>query len=127
VPVNDKEHTILVISEKGTGKRSEIEEYRLTNRGGKGVKTMRITSKTGRLIAMKAVLEEDDLMITSKAGIVIRMAIEEISVMGRATQGVRVIRLDDEEEIADIAIVHKEDDEDVERMKPGMEMGDEEE
>jgi DNA gyrase subunit A len=128
VPADDKEHTILVISEKGTGKRSEIEEYRLTNRGGKGVKTIRITGKTGKLLAIKAVIEDDDLMITSKAGIMIRMAIREISIMGRDTQGVRVITLNEEDEIADIAVVHKdEEDDDVERMKPGTDPMDEEE
>ncbi|HLF64237.1 MAG TPA: DNA gyrase subunit A [Saprospiraceae bacterium] len=129
VPADDKEHTILVISEKGTGKRSEIEEYRLTNRGGKGVKTIRIAGKTGKLMAIKAVREDDDLMITSKAGIVIRMAIKEISVMGRDTQGVRVITLNDDDEIADIAVVHKDEDDDdqVERVKPGTDPGEEEE
>ncbi|MEM9887580.1 MAG: DNA gyrase C-terminal beta-propeller domain-containing protein, partial [Bacteroidota bacterium] len=100
---NDK--TILVISEKGNGKRSEVEEYRLTNRGGKGVKTMQVTDKTGAVIALKAVSEEDDLMITNRSGIVIRMAVNDIRVMGRATQGVRVIRLDEDDEIADVAVV----------------------
>lgn len=111
VPAGDDAHTILVISEKGTGKRSDIEEYRLTSRGAKGVKTIRISKKTGNLIAIKAVKEDDDLMITSKEGIMIRMAVRGISVMGRATQGVRVITLNEEDEIADIAIVHKDDDE----------------
>lgn len=97
--------TILVISEKGNGKRSEVEEYRLTNRGGKGVKTMQVTNKTGAVVAIKAVSEEDDLMITSRQGIVIRMAVNDIRVMGRATQGVRVIRLDNSDEIADVAVV----------------------
>lgn len=97
--------TILVISEKGNGKRSEVEEYRITNRGGKGVKTMQVTNKTGAVVAIKAVSEEDDLMITSKQGIVIRMAVNDIRVMGRATQGVRVIRLDNSDEIADVAVV----------------------
>jgi DNA gyrase subunit A len=128
VPADDKEHTILVISEKGTGKRSEIEEYRLTNRGGKGVKTIRITDKTGNLIAIKAVKEDDDLMITSKAGIMIRMAIREISVMGRDTQGVRVITLNDEDEIADIAVLHKENIEEQEAaLRPGRNGSGEEE
>ncbi len=129
VPSGDKEHTILVISEKGTGKRSEIEEYRLTNRGGKGVKTIKISGKTGKLMAIKVVKEDDDLMITSKAGIVIRMAIKEISILGRDTQGVRVIKLNDEDELADIAVVPKDDEDGdlIERVKPSMEAIDEEE
>ncbi|MEM0992114.1 MAG: DNA gyrase subunit A [Bacteroidota bacterium] len=112
---NDK--TILVVSEKGNGKRSAVEEYRLTNRGGKGVKTMQVTDKTGAVIAMKAVSEEDDLMITNRSGIVIRMAVNDIRVMGRATQGVRVIRLDDDDDIADVAVVRDngaEDDVEIE-------------
>ncbi|GJM32544.1 MAG: DNA gyrase subunit A [Saprospiraceae bacterium] len=108
----DKEVTILVISEKGLGKRSQFDDYRLTNRGGKGVRTMQVTNKTGALFAIKAVRQEDDLMITSRFGIVIRMPIDEIRVMGRATQGVKVIRLNDEDEIADLAVVpHSEEDE----------------
>ncbi|MBK7873346.1 MAG: DNA gyrase subunit A [Saprospiraceae bacterium] len=102
---NDKTQTILVVSEKGNGKRSEFEDYRLTNRGGKGVKTIQVTEKTGALIAIKAVNEEDDLMIMSKSGISIRMPVGDIRVMGRATQGVRVIRLDEDEEIADVTVV----------------------
>ena len=129
VPAGDEEHTILVVSEKGSGKRSEIEEYRLTNRGGKGVLTIRITDKTGALIAIKAVREDDHLMITSKAGIVIRMAVDEISVLGRATQGVRVIKIQDDDEIADIAVVHKEDEEDETDVSagPGDDAGEHEE
>jgi DNA gyrase subunit A len=114
VPKENPDHDILVISEKGSGKRSEIDEYRLTNRGAKGVKTIRITEKTGALIAMKAVQNDSDLMITSKAGIVIRMAIAEISVLGRATQGVRVIKLHEDDEIADVAVVVRDDEELVE-------------
>ncbi|MDX1940712.1 MAG: DNA gyrase subunit A [Saprospiraceae bacterium] len=102
---NDKTQTILVVSEKGNGKRSEFEDYRLTNRGGKGVKTIQVTEKTGALIAIKAVKDDDDLMIMSKSGISIRMPVSDIRVMGRATQGVRVIRLDEDEEIADVTIV----------------------
>ena len=102
---NDKETTILVVSEKGNGKRSEFEDYRLTNRGGKGVRTMMVTEKTGHLIAIKAVREDDELMISQRSGVVIRMPVRDIRVMGRATQGVRVIRLGEGEEIADVAIV----------------------
>lgn len=101
----DKDVTILVISEKGNGKRSNFDEYRLTNRGGKGVKTMKVTKKTGAVVAIKAVKEEFDLMITNRSGIIIRMPVEDIPVLGRATQGVRVIRLDDDDDIADVAVV----------------------
>jgi len=108
---NDTEVTILVMSEKGMGKRSEFEEYRLTNRGGKGVRTMKVSEKTGALLAIKGVRDNEDLMITTKEGIVIRIAIATMRVMGRATQGVRVIRVDDTDEIADIAIIpHSEDE-----------------
>ena len=99
------DHDILVISEKGNGKRSEVDEYRLTRRGAKGVKAMSITQKTGKLVAIKAVKEEYDLMITTKDGVVIRTSIADIRVMGRATQGVKIIRLDDKSEIADVALV----------------------
>ncbi len=110
---NDPTHTILTISEKGTGKRTEANDYRLTNRGGKGVKTMEVTEKTGEVIAIKSVAENEDLMITTKAGIVIRMPVTDIRVMGRATQGVRVIRLDGEDEIADVTVVPHEEEEEV--------------
>ena len=108
---DDKESTILVVSEKGNGKRSEVDEYRLTNRGGKGVKTMQVTDKTGNLVAIKSVKDEDDLMITNRSGIIIRMAVNEMRVMGRATQGVRVIRLDDDDDIADVTVVKHENGE----------------
>ena len=109
VEPGDKARTILTISEKGTGKRSEVEDYRRTNRSGKGVKTMEVTEKTGAVIAIKAVQEDEDLMITTKEGIVIRMPVSDIRVMGRATQGVRVIRLD-EDAIADVAVVPREEE-----------------
>lgn len=101
----DESYTILVVSEKGNGKRSQFQDYRLTNRGAKGVRTMMVTDKTGAVIAIKAVREDEDLMITTKSGIVIRMPVSDIRVMGRATQGVRVIRLDEDDEIADVAIL----------------------
>jgi len=91
-----------VVSEKGNGKRTKFSEYRLTNRGGKGVKTIEVTEKTGGLVAIKAVNPEDHLMITTKNGVMIRMPLDEIRVMGRATQGVRVIRLSKSDEIADV-------------------------
>ena len=99
--------TVLVVSEKGYGKRSEIDEYRVTNRGAKGVKTINVTDKTGELIAIKAVLEGDDLMIINKSGITIRMAVSELRVMGRATQGVRLIKLAEDDEIASVAKVEE--------------------
>ena len=99
--------SILVISDKGNGKRSPLDEYRITNRGGKGVKTMQITEKTGPLVGIKAVYDGDQLMITSKEGIMIRMSLDDIRVMGRATQGVKVISLGKEDEIADIAVVRE--------------------
>ena len=110
VDPSDEETTILVISEKGNGKRSSLEDYRVTNRGGKGVKTMQITDKTGALVAIKVVRDEDDLMISNKSGIVIRMSAKDIRTMGRATQGVRVIRIDEGDEIADVAIISVSDD-----------------
>ena len=89
-PVNE---TVMVVSEEGYGKRSQVEDYRLTNRGGKGVKTLNITEKTGKLVAIKNVTDANDLMIIHKSGIVIRMSVAECRVMGRATQGVRLINL----------------------------------
>lgn len=114
IDLEDKETTIMVVSEKGNGKRTELEDYRVTNRGGKGVKTIQVTEKTGSLIALKAVKDEDDLIITSKQGIMIRIGVNEIRVMGRATQGVRVIRLDDDDAIADVAVITESDEEEIE-------------
>ncbi len=103
--------TILVISERGMGKRTPFDEYRVTNRGGKGVRTMSITDKTGRLIALKGVEDDEDLMVTNRSGIMIRMKISDLRPQGRATQGVRVIRLDKKDSIADVAVAPTEDDE----------------
>ena len=105
----DVDETILVISEKGMGKRSDFNDYRLTNRGGKGVRTIMITDKTGPLVAMKAMKDDSDLMITSKSGVIIRMNADNIRVMGRATQGVKLIRLDAKDQIADVAVVAKDE------------------
>jgi DNA gyrase subunit A len=102
VNVEDKSKTVLVVSEKGYGKRTEIEEYRVTNRGGKGVKTINVTEKTGALVGILDVTPKEDLMITCKSGITIRMGVSSISALGRATQGVKLIRLDDGDEIAAI-------------------------
>ncbi len=105
---NDKSQTILVLSESGNGKRSDFDDYRLTNRGGKGVKTMQVTAKTGNVVAIKNVCDEDELMIMTRSGITIRTPMRDIRVMGRATQGVRVIRLDEDDAIADVAVVPAE-------------------
>jgi DNA gyrase subunit A len=112
---NREDVTIMVVSEKGYGKRTAIDDYRITGRGGKGVKTLNITEKTGSLIAMKDVTDENNLMIITKMGITIRMKMEEMRVMGRATQGVRLIKIRDTDDIASIAKVPKvEDEEEVE-------------
>ena len=110
VSVNDVESNILVVSEKGYGKRSSLEDYRITNRGGKGVKTISVTEKTGELVAIKNVTDEDDLMIINKSGIAIRMEVASLRVMGRATQGVRLINLKGNDSIAAVAKVKSDDD-----------------
>ena len=89
-----KTESVMVVSEQGYGKRSEIEDYRKTNRGGKGVKTMNITEKTGKLVTIKSVTDENDLMIINKSGITIRLKVADVRIMGRATQGVRLINLE---------------------------------
>ena len=109
--VNDMDSDILVVSENGYGKRSKLDDYRITNRGGKGVKTISITDKTGNLVSIKNVSDGDDLMIINKSGIAIRMQVEDLRVMGRATQGVKVISLKDGDSIAAVAKVMKNDDE----------------
>ena len=106
-------HSILVVSEHGYGKRSDFEEYRKTNRGGKGVKTLNITDKTGSLVAMKNVTDENDLMIINRSGLTIRMAVSDIRVAGRATQGVRLINIKDGDSIAAVSAVNKSEDEQV--------------
>ena len=103
--LNDPSATVLVVSEKGYGKRSDIDEYRITNRGGKGVKTINVTDKTGELVAIKSVTDQNDLMIITKSGITIRLDAAQLRVMGRATQGVRLITLKGNEEIAAVAVV----------------------
>ena len=110
VSVNDMDTNILVVSENGFGKRSNLEDYRMTNRGGKGVKTISITEKTGSLVTLKNVIDEDDLMIINKSGIAIRMAVSDLRVMGRATQGVKLINLKEKDAIAAVAKVMKDDD-----------------
>jgi DNA gyrase subunit A len=104
---DDRSRTVLVVSEKGYGKRTPIDEYRITNRGGKGVKTINVTEKTGKLVGILDVTESEDLMITCKSGVTIRMPVKGISEQGRATQGVKLIRLDENDEIAAITKLDK--------------------
>ncbi len=111
ISVSDMMQNILVVSEKGYGKRSDIDSYRVTNRGGKGVKTINITEKTGKLVAIKSVTDDDDLMIITKKGLTIRMPIADLRVMGRATQGVKLINIKENDEIAAVAkVMHNEDE-----------------
>jgi DNA gyrase subunit A len=114
IAVDDMESNILVVSENGYGKRSSLDDYRITNRGGKGVKTISITEKTGNLVSIKNVTDDDDLMIINKSGIAIRMAVSDLRVMGRATQGVKLINLKGNDSIAAVAKVMKDDEEEVE-------------
>jgi DNA gyrase subunit A len=108
--IDDMQANVLVVSEKGYGKRSDIEEYRITNRGGKGVKTINITEKTGNLVGIKSVTDANDLMIITKNGIAIRMNVSDLRVMGRATQGVRLINIQDSDSIAAVTKVDHEED-----------------
>jgi DNA gyrase subunit A len=125
ITVNDTEkETVMVVSEQGYGKRSDIEDYRVTNRGGKGVKTINVTEKTGKLVALKCVTDENDLMIINKSGITIRLKVADLRVMGRATQGVRLINLSKKnDEIASVCNVVSEDDEIVDGEVPDVENG----
>jgi DNA gyrase subunit A len=110
VAVNDMNSEILVVSEKGYGKRSSLDDYRITNRGGKGVKTLNITDKTGRLISINGVTDADDLMIINKSGLTIRMEVSDLRVMGRATQGVRLINIKENDQIAAVTKVIREEE-----------------
>lgn len=112
VVINDPDDTLLVVSEKGYGKRTSIDDYRITNRGGKGVKTLNITEKTGKLIALKNVMDDNDIMIINKSGLTIRLAVKTISVLGRATQGVKLINLKKNDSIASVAKVPISDEHD---------------
>ncbi|MEO0555810.1 MAG: DNA gyrase subunit A [Bacteroidota bacterium] len=107
VCISRDDANLLVVSEKGYGKRSLIEDYRITKRGGKGVKTINVTDKTGKLVAIKEVIDTDDLMIINKSGITIRMAVEDLRVMGRATQGVKLIRLNENDEISSVEKIER--------------------
>jgi len=115
--------TLLVVSENGYGKRSEMEDYRVTNRGGKGVRTLNITDKTGKLVALQAVEDSDDLMIINKSGVAIRIGVESLRVMGRATQGVRLIRLDGDDQIASVARVEKDESTESDSIEPSNQEG----
>ncbi len=110
ISVNNSETTVLVVSEKGFGKRTDIDDYRITNRGGKGVKTINVTDKTGELVAIKGVTNDNDLMIINKSGIVIRIGVENLRVMGRATQGVKLITLKGTDEIASVTKVDRQEE-----------------
>ncbi len=112
--ISDPKTTVLVVSEKGYGKRTDIDDYRITNRGGKGVKTLNITDKTGNLIAIKDVTDKDHLMIINRSGIAIRMSVSDLRVMGRATQGVRLINLKDSDSIAAVAKIDVDEEAEIE-------------
>jgi len=107
VIIDREESNLLVVSENGYGKRSLVEDYRITKRGGKGVKTINVTDKTGKLVAIKEVIDSDDLMIINRSGITIRLAVEDLRVMGRATQGVKLIRLGDDDKISSVEKIEK--------------------
>tara|TARA_B100001093_G_scaffold347263_1_gene331872 strand:- start:7463 stop:9949 length:2487 start_codon:yes stop_codon:yes gene_type:complete len=121
ISVNQTTDNILVVSQNGYGKRSDLEDYRVTNRGGKGVKTIAITDKTGGLVAIKNVTDQDDLMIINKSGIAIRLPVEDLRVMGRATQGVRLINLKNNDQIAAVAKVMKIEDDEIEETEESSE------
>lgn len=114
VCASDESATLLVVSENGYGKRSYLEEYRITNRGGKGVKAMNVTEKTGALVAIKEVNDSDDLMIINKSGIIIRISMDTLRIMGRATQGVRLIKVGEEDSISSVEKITKEEEEEIE-------------
>ena len=113
---NTPDRTVMVVSEKGFGKRSPVDEYRITNRGGKGVKTISVTDKTGRLVGLLDVAEKEDMMITCKSGVTIRMKVADIREQGRATQGVKLIRIDEGDEIAAVTKLEVHEVEEVEEL-----------
>ena len=106
----ESKQDVLVLSENGYGKRTDLDEYRITNRGGKGVKTINVTDKTGKLVSIQAVTDENDLMIINRSGITIRMAVSDIKVAGRATQGVRLINIKEGDSIAAVSVVNKSEE-----------------
>ena len=107
VCVTREDANLLVVSENGYGKRSPIDDYRITRRGGKGVKTINVSDKTGKLVAIKEVVDNDELMIINRSGITIRIKVDELRVMGRATQGVRLIKLSDDDSISSVEKIQK--------------------
>lgn len=113
VCISREDANLLVVSENGYGKRSVIEDYRITNRGGKGVKTLNITEKTGKLVAIKEVVDDDELMIINRSGITIRIEVKELRVMGRATQGVRLIKLNEDDRISSVEKIQKIEEENI--------------
>ena len=129
VCVNREEANLLVVSENGYGKRSPIDDYRITKRGGKGVKTINVTEKTGNLVAIKEVVDSDDLMIINKSGITIRISVDSLRVMGRATQGVKLIRLNEGDAISSVEKIQKIESEETEEVTdtPEIEGGDQNE
>ena len=122
ISIDNPETTVLVVSEKGYGKRTDIDDYRVTNRGGKGVKTLNVTDKTGELVAIKGVTDKEDLMIINKSGIIIRIAVSELRTMGRATQGVRLITLKGDDEIASVAKIEHDEEEEAENAVEGSDI-----
>jgi len=117
IAVENNEQDVLVVSENGYGKRSDIEAYRLIKRGGKGVKTMNITEKTGKLVSVQSVTDDDELIIINSSGITIRLAVSTLRTMGRATQGVRLINLRDGDTIASVTKVKKQEEDDIEEVE----------
>ena len=113
----DAKKDVLVLSENGYGKRTDLDEYRITNRGGKGVRTINVTEKTGKLVSMQAVTDENDLMIINRSGIAIRTGVEQIRLAGRATQGVKIINLREGDSIASVVAVPKTEEPENEPME----------
>jgi len=125
VVVAREDTTLLVVSESGMGKRSQIDAYRLQNRGGKGVINLKTNEKTGKVVAIKSVIPEDQLMVITRNGVINRQRIDEISVMGRRTQGVRLINLDEGDSVMDVARVIPENGSDEETEEPANDSGEE--
>ena len=117
----DDKKDVLVVSENGFGKRTDLDEYRITNRGGKGVKTINVTEKTGKLVSIQAVGDDNDLMVINRSGVVIRTAVDQIRLAGRATQGVKVINLREGDSIASVVVVPKNDEGEEQTENPAIE------
>jgi DNA gyrase subunit A len=123
--MDDMSKSVLVVSENGYGKRTELDDYRITNRGGKGVKTINVTAKTGSLIAIKSVTDNEDIMIINKSGLTIRLAVANLRLMGRATQGVRLINIRSGDSIAAVTdVVASTDEDDKELLDTAEDNGD---